>query len=374
MNESAVLALSDGSIFFGRSIGATGSTVGEVVFNTSMTGYQEILTDSSYLKQIVTLTYPHIGNVGINEVDVESTGPKVSGLIVRDFPSHHSNWRSDGSLSDYLQSNNVVAISDIDTRKLTRIIREKGALGGCISTEDLEPNSLIEKAADVPSLTGQDLASLASTNEIYKWEEGLLNLAGEEVSHLRKKYTVVVYDYGIKSNILRLLVDRECSVIVLPAKTEPSVALSYKPDGIFFSNGPGDPEPCEYAIEAIQEFSKLKIPLFGICLGYQLMALAFGGRTKKMKFGHHGANHPVKDLQSGKVFITSQNHGFVVEEETLPSVLRVTHRSNFDGSLQGFKHKSLPVIGFQGHPEASPGPHDLRALFDEFVGLFEGGE
>ena len=372
MNESAVLALSDGSIFFGRSIGASGSTVGEVVFNTSMTGYQEILTDSSYLKQIVTLTYPHIGNVGINKVDVESTGPKVSGLIVRDSPSHHSNWRSEGSLSDYLKSNNVVAISDIDTRRLTRIIREKGALGGCISTVDLEPSELTKKAADIPSLAGQDLASLATTNEIYRWEEGLLNLAGQEASPISKKYTVVVYDYGIKSNILRLLVERECSVIVLPAKTEPSVALSYNPDGIFFSNGPGDPEPCEYAIDAIQEFSKLKIPLFGICLGYQLMALAFGARTKKMKFGHHGANHPVKELHSGKVFITSQNHGFVVEEDTLPSVLKVTHRSNFDGSLQGFKHESLPVIGFQGHPEASPGPHDIRALFDEFVGFFRG--
>ncbi len=372
MNESAVLALSDGSIFFGRSIGVSGSTVGEIVFNTSMTGYQEILTDSSYLKQIVTLTYPHIGNVGINKVDIESTGPKVSGLIVRDYPSHYSNWRSEGSLSDYLKSNNVVAISDIDTRRLTRLIREKGALGGCISSVDLEPKSLIKKAVDVPSLTGQDLASLASTNEIYRWEESPLSLAGEEISNLSKKYTVVVYDYGIKFNILRLLVERECSVIVVPAKTKPSVALSYNPDGIFFSNGPGDPEPCEYAIDAIQEFSKLKIPLFGICLGYQLIALAFGGRTKKMKFGHHGANHPVKELHSGKVLITSQNHGFVVEEETLPPALRVTHRSNFDGSLQGYKHESLPVIGFQGHPEASPGPHDLKSLFDEFVGLFGG--
>ena len=372
LNESAVLALSDGSIFSGRSIGAIGTTVGEVVFNTSMTGYQEILTDPSYLQQIVTLTCSHVGNVGANRDDTESNSVKVSGLVVRDYPSIYSNWRAETSLQDYLKGNRIVAISDIDTRRLTRIIRDKGALAGCISSIDFVPDSLVNKAKKVPSISGRDLASVVSTKKIYHWERGHSSLGPHSGRAVNKKYTVVAYDFGIKQNILRLLVDRGCSVIVVPGSTEASEVLSYKPDGVFFSNGPGDPEPCNYAVEAIRQLANLRIPMFGICLGYQLMAIAFGSRTRKMKFGHHGANHPVRDLLTGKVLITSQNHGFMVEEESLPVTLEITHRSNFDNTLQGFKHKDLPAIGFQGHPEASPGPHDIRGLFDQFIGFFGG--
>jgi len=371
LDESAILVLSDGSIFFGKSIGATGTTVGEVVFNTSITGYQEILTDPSYLRQIVTLTYPHVGNTGVNSWDKESYSIKVSGLVVKNLPSIHSSWRADGSLRNYLKESGIIAISDIDTRRLTRIIRDKGALSGCISSLDLPVDSLISRAERAPSLAGQDLASVASTKTTYVWEKGSTGLSGKETDIVQRRYTVVAYDFGIKENILRLLVDRGCSVVVVPGNTGISEVLSHNPDGIFFSNGPGDPDPCDYAIEAIRELAKLAIPMFGICLGYQLMAIAFGGCTKKMKFGHHGANHPVRDLRTGKIFITSQNHGFIVEEKSLPQILEITHRSNFDGTLQGFKHKNLPAIGFQGHPEASPGPHDLKELFDQFVGFFE---
>jgi len=367
LNKSAILALSDGSIFYGQSLGYIGSAVGEVVFNTSLTGYQEILTDPSYLKQLVTLTYPHIGNTGVNSYDTESSEIRSSGLIIKDYPSTYSSWRANDSLEDYLKKNRTVAISNIDTRRLTRIIRDKGAMGGCISSSDLSEEDAIRMAKESPSLNGLDLVSEISTKEKYCWTEKSLDLVKTGIKKGSKNYKVVALDYGVKKNILRLLVDRGCQVLVMPAKSDVTEIMAQKPDGIFFSNGPGDPEPCGYAIQLIKELEKFQLPMFGICLGYQLMALAFGASTFKMKFGHHGANHPVTEISSGKVFITSQNHGFAVDESSLPTCLEPTYRSNFDGTLQGFRHRQHPFFGFQGHPEASPGPQDISVMFDEFI-------
>lgn len=372
MTEQALLALADGSVFYGEPIGATGQTVGEVVFNTAMTGYQEILTDPSYSQQIVTLTYPHIGNVGITSEDNESNQLAASGLIIRDSSLAHSNWRSELSLTEYLKQNNVVAISGIDTRRLTRILREKGAQGGCIVTGDqLDEAQAIAVASRFPGLKGVDLAKEVTTSETYLWNEGVWDLSTSyseaTLSPSDAKYHVVVYDFGVKTNILRLLADRRCRVTVVPATTSAKDVLAMKPDGVFLSNGPGDPEPCDYAIDAIKEILEKSVPLFGICLGHQLLALASGAKTEKMKFGHHGANHPVKDLQTGKVMITSQNHGFTVDEDSLPANLKATHRSLFDGSLQGIQRTDKPAFSFQGHPEASPGPHDVESLFDRFI-------
>ena len=368
MTDQAVLALEDGSVFRGRSIGAAGETTGEVVFNTAMTGYQEILTDPSYAKQIVTLTYPHIGNTGCNPEDEESSLTAAAGLIVRDCPDLHSSWRAVESLPDYLVRNGIVAISDIDTRRLTRILREKGAQGGAIVTgENASEDRALELARSFPGMKGMDLAKVVTTGDAYDWSEGTWELdeGAHRVSHPVRH--VVAYDFGVKRNILRMLVDRGCRVTVVPATTPAEEALALGPDGIFLSNGPGDPEPCEYAIEAIREFIRLKVPLFGICLGHQLLGLAAGARTVKMKFGHHGANHPVQDLATGQVMITSQNHGFAVDESTLPGNARMTHKSLFDGSLQGIELADAPAFGFQGHPEASPGPHDIAGIFDRFI-------
>jgi carbamoyl-phosphate synthase small subunit len=371
----AILALADGTIFQGISIGAAGHTTGEVVFNTAMTGYQEILTDPSYSRQIVTLTYPHIGNYGVNHEDVEASRVHAAGLIIRDLPLVASNFRSTQSLSDYLKAENVVAIAGIDTRKLTRILREKGAQGGAILTGTLgaEPSAqqALELARSFPGLAGMDLAKVVSTRTPYVWTKKEWKL-GEGYPELTDaKYHVVAFDYGIKYNILRMLAERGCKVTVLPAQASAADALALNPDGIFLSNGPGDPEPCDYAIAATKELIERGIPTFGICLGHQLMGLASGAKTVKMKFGHHGANHPVQDLDTGKVMITSQNHGFAVDAATLPANCRVTHVSLFDGSLQGFARTDKPAFCFQGHPEASPGPMDVAYLFDRFIGLMQ---
>jgi len=372
LTDQAVLALEDGSVFLGRSIGIEGSTVGEVVFNTAMSGYQEILTDPSYARQIVTLTYPHIGNTGCNPQDEESSGPMAAGLIVRDCPRRHSNWRATESLPEYLVRNNIVAISDIDTRRLTRILREKGAQGGAIMTGSCcSREAAIELARSFPGMKGLDLAREVTTDRTYEWSEGSWDLDNCQALVTEQQRHVVAYDFGIKRNILRMLADRGCRVTVVPATTPAEEALALQPDGIFLSNGPGDPEPCDYAIAAIKTFISRKIPLFGICLGHQLLGLASGATTVKMKFGHHGANHPVQNLDDGTVLITSQNHGFAVDEEQLPANLRVTHKSLFDGSLQGIHRTDRNAFSFQGHPEASPGPHDAAPLFDHFIELIE---
>jgi carbamoyl-phosphate synthase small subunit len=372
LTDQAVLALEDGSVFLGRSIGAdsgpSGAAVGETVFNTAMSGYQEILTDPSYARQLVTLTYPHIGNTGCNPEDEESPRPMAAGLIIRDCPILHSNWRARESLPEYLKRHGVVAISDIDTRRLTRILREKGAQGGAILTgEHADPEAAIEQARAFPGMQGMDLAREVTTAAAYRWNQGSWNLDQSTWNEGSDERHVVAYDFGVKRNILRMLVDRGCRVTVVPATTPADEALALRPDGIFLSNGPGDPEPCDYAIAAIREFIALKVPLFGICLGHQLLGLAAGARTVKMKFGHHGANHPVQDLASGTVMITSQNHGFAVDEDTLPEHVLPTHRSLFDGSLQGIELRHAPAFGFQGHPEASPGPHDIAPIFDRFI-------
>ena len=374
----AILALADGTIFKGFSIGAAGHTTGEVVFNTSMTGYQEILTDPSYCRQIVTLTYPHIGNTGVNPEDVESSKVHAAGLIIRDLPLMASNFRSTQSLADYLKAENIVAIAGIDTRKLTRILREKGAQSGAIlvGTQGNEPSTAqaLELARSFPGLAGMDLAKVVSTKTAYEFTEAEWKL-GEGYGKLAEpKFHVVAYDYGVKRNILRMLVERGCKVTVLPAQATAADALALNPDGVFLSNGPGDPEPCDYAIKATKELIDKGIPVFGICLGHQIMALASGAKTLKMKFGHHGANHPVQDLDSKKVMITSQNHGFAVDAATLPANTRVTHSSLFDGSLQGFARTDKPAFCFQGHPEASPGPTDVAYLFDRFIGMMEATE
>ena len=373
MSKLALLVLEDGSVFRGRSIGCDGQTVGEVVFNTALTGYQEILTDPSYARQIVTLTYPHIGNVGINPEDCESDSIYAAGLIVRDVPQVYSNWRGQESLSAYLERNKIVAIADIDTRRLTRILREKGAQRGCI----LAGNQLsIEQAKDLalgfPGLQGMDLAKEVTSQSVYVWTEGSWQLDPNQVrasTASAAEFHVVAYDFGVKKNILRMLVDRGCKVTVVPAQTSAAKVLDLEPDGVFLSNGPGDPEPCDYAIQAIKEIVATKLPTFGICLGHQLLGLASGARTVKMKFGHHGANHPVQDLATGRVMISSQNHGFAVDETSLPSNLRATHRSLFDHTLQGIERTDCPAFSFQGHPEASPGPHDVAPVFDHFIDL-----
>ena len=370
MTQQALLALEDGSLFYGQSIGAAGVTTGEVVFNTSMTGYQEILTDPSYAKQIVTLTFPHIGNTGCNSVDEESARPMVAGLIVRDASMLFSNWRSEASLQDYLQAHGIVAIAGIDTRRLTRILREKGAQGGCIvAGESPDQELALNNARSFPGMQGQDLARVVTTPKAYEWNQGSFDLNSNDWKTTTPVYHVVAYDFGIKRNILRMLSDRRCRVTVVPATTTASEVLALKPDGVFLSNGPGDPEPCDYAIEAIGEILKTELPVFGICLGVQLLGLAAGASTIKMKFGHHGANHPVQDLDTRQVLITSQNHGFSLDEKSLPGHIRATHRSLFDDSLQGIELNNGRAFGFQGHPEASPGPHDVAPLFDRFIKL-----
>lgn len=363
----AMLVLADGTVFRGISIGAPGQTVGEVVFNTSMTGYQEILTDPSYTKQIVTLTYPHIGNTGVNSEDVESGQVYASGLIIRDLPLIHSNWRSEQSLSDYLLANNVVAIADIDTRKLTRILREKGAQAGCVIAGAVNESEALAQAKAFPGLSGMDLAKVVSVQESYEFGEGEWDLVSGYAKPSDSAFHVVAFDYGVKRNILRMLTSRGCKVTVLPAQATAEQALALKPDGVFLSNGPGDPQPCDYAISAIKNIVDTGVPTFGICLGHQLLALASGAKTLKMKFGHHGANHPVQDVDDKRVFITSQNHGFAVDADSLPANLRTTHVSLFDGSLQGIARTDKPAFSFQGHPEASPGPTEMSYLFDRFV-------
>jgi carbamoyl-phosphate synthase small subunit len=366
----AVLALEDGTVFRGISIGAPGVTTGEVVFNTAMTGYQEILTDPSYARQIVTLTYPHIGNTGVTPEDLESDSVHAAGLVIRDLPLLHSSWRASHSLSQFLVEGETVAIAGIDTRMLTRILRERGAQGGCIATADRADADVALRAARAfPGLKGMDLAKVVSVRAPYQWNEGSIDCEASRVLRPGSRLHVVAYDFGIKRNILRLLADYGCRMTVVPAQTSAADALAQGPDGIFLSNGPGDPEPCDYAIAAIQEFLETDIPVFGICLGHQLLGLASGARTMKMKFGHHGANHPVQELAGGHVLITSQNHGFAVDESSLPARLKPTHRSLFDGSLQGVARTDRPAFGFQGHPEASPGPHDMRPLFEHFVFL-----
>ena len=367
--QSAILVLADGSVFRGLSIGADGITTGEVVFNTSLTGYQEILTDPSYSRQIVTLTYPHIGNTGINAEDVEADRIHAAGLVVRDVPRLHSNFRAGSSLPDYLKSQNVVAIADIDTRRLTRILREKGAQSGCIMAGAVDEGKALEAARAFPGLAGMDLAKVVTAPASYEWNETEWKLGHGYGQLTEPRFHVVAFDYGVKLNILRMLAERGCRLTVLPATATAAEALALRPDGVLLSNGPGDPEPCDYAIKAIAELVAAKIPTFGICLGHQLLALASGAKTVKMKFGHHGANHPVKDLDSGRVAITSQNHGFAVDAATLPANLRTTHVSLFDGSLQGIARTDAPAFSFQGHPEASPGPHDVSYLFDRFIKL-----
>ncbi|ATL93043.1 carbamoyl-phosphate synthase small subunit [Aeromonas sp. CU5] len=374
MNHTALLVLEDGTVFKGVSIGAEGCSVGEVVFNTSMTGYQEILTDPSYSRQIVTLTYPHIGNTGTNSEDEESSQIHAQGLIIRDLPILASNFRNQQSLSDYLKSHNIVGIADIDTRKLTRILREKGALAGCIlAGKQVDEAYALEQARAFPGLKGMDLAKEVTVGEAYNWTEGSWQLGKGHITPDadQLKYHVVAYDFGVKRNILRMLVDRGCRLTVVPAKTPAAEVLAMNPDGIFLSNGPGDPAPCDYAIEAIKTFLGTNTPVFGICLGHQLLGLASGAKTIKMKFGHHGANHPVKSLDDNTVMITAQNHGFAVDEQTLPDCLRATHVSLFDGSLQGIHRTDRPAFSFQGHPEASPGPHDCAGLFDHFIELIK---
>ncbi|MBK9950554.1 MAG: glutamine-hydrolyzing carbamoyl-phosphate synthase small subunit [Candidatus Competibacteraceae bacterium] len=373
MRKPALLALEDGSLFRGESIGADGHAQGEVVFNTSITGYQEILTDPSYCRQIVTLTYPHIGNVGSNPGDEEAARIHASGLVVRDCPPLASNWRSRQPLDQYLRERGVIALAGIDTRRLTRLLREKGAQNGCIMAGDaLDGEHALRQARAFSGLKGMDLAQVVSAGEPYHWNEGVWRLATDGFPITREeRYHVVVYDYGIKRNILRELARRGCRLTVVPAQTPAREVLKLNPDGVFLSNGPGDPEPCDYAIAAIRELLDQAIPIFGICLGHQLLGLASGARTAKMKFGHHGGNHPVQDLDSGQVMISSQNHGFAVDEATLPANLRPTHRSLFDGSLQGIARTDRPAFGFQGHPEASPGPHDVKPLFDHFIALLD---
>ncbi|PHI29534.1 glutamine-hydrolyzing carbamoyl-phosphate synthase small subunit [Budvicia aquatica] len=375
MSKTALLVLEDGTQFHGRAIGANGTAIGEVVFNTSMTGYQEILTDPSYSRQIVTLTYPHIGNVGTNSSDEESASVHAQGLIIRDLPLIASNYRNQEGLSEYLKRHNIVAIADIDTRKLTRILREKGAQNGCIIVGDAADAQLaLDKARAFPGLKGMDLAKEVTTHESYSWTQGSWTLENDLPAAKKESelpYHVVAYDYGVKRNILRMLVDRGCRLTVVPAKTSAEEVLKLNPDGIFLSNGPGDPAPCDYAINAIGKLLETDIPVFGICLGHQLLALASGAQTVKMKFGHHGGNHPVKDLDNNTVMITAQNHGFAVDESSLPVNLRVTHKSLFDGSLQGIHRTDKAAFSFQGHPEASPGPHDAAPLFDHFIELIE---
>jgi carbamoyl-phosphate synthase small subunit len=381
----AILALADGTVFVGNSIGASGSTTGEVVFNTSMTGYQEILTDPSYCQQLVTLTYPHIGNYGVNSQDVEAARVHAAGLIIKDLPSVMSNFRADKTLSEYLVQQNTVAISNLDTRQLTRHLRSNGAQNGCIlalSPGELVTQALTDKALEMakkaPEMSGADLARVVTTQDSYEWTETEWQLSHSQLNgapgygtQLAPKFHVVAYDFGVKFNILRMLAERGCRITVVPAETSAEDVLKYKPDGIFLSNGPGDPQPCDYAIESTAELIELGIPTFGICLGHQIMALASGAETFKMKFGHHGANHPVKDLDTGRVSITSQNHGFAVNEKTLPINLRATHISLFDGTLQGLARTDKPAFCFQGHPEASPGPNDIAYLFDRFTALME---
>jgi len=371
LTKPAILALADGSIFRGEAIGADGQTVGEVVFNTAMTGYQEILTDPSYAQQIVTLTYPHIGNTGTTPEDAESDRVWSAGLVIRDLPLVASNWRNTMSLSDYLKANNVVAIAGIDTRRLTRILREKGAQNGCIMAGDnISEEAAIAAAQGFPGLKGMDLAKVVSTKEKYEWRSTVWDLKTDSHATLEASelpYHVVAYDYGVKLNILRMLVERGCRVTVVPAQTPAADVLALKPDGVFLSNGPGDPEPCDYAIKAIKEVLETEIPVFGICLGHQLLALASGAKTLKMGHGHHGANHPVQDLDTGVVMITSQNHGFAVDEATLPANVRAIHKSLFDGTLQGIERTDKSAFSFQGHPEASPGPNDVAPLFDRFI-------
>ncbi|MBX2824774.1 MAG: glutamine-hydrolyzing carbamoyl-phosphate synthase small subunit [Gammaproteobacteria bacterium] len=379
MTTPALLALDDGTLFHGVSVGVDGQTTGEVVFNTAMTGYQEILTDPSYAKQLVTLTYPHIGNTGTTPDDHEADAAHASGLIIRDLPRLHSNWRSNASLSEWLRQQGVVAIADIDTRALTRHLRTQGACGGCIvSGDNIDADAAVQQAREFPGLSGMDLAQVVSCTSSYRWNQTVWDLQSDsavadasanEKTGSNPRFHVVAMDFGVKANILRLLVDRGCSVTVVPAQTSCEDILALAPDGVFLSNGPGDPEPCDYAINAIRALMKQRMPLFGICLGHQLLALASGASTLKMKFGHHGANHPVQELASGRVMISSQNHGFAVDSESLGDTLEATHVSLFDGSLQGIRHKSVPAFSFQGHPEASPGPHDVAGLFDQFIDL-----
>ncbi|ABF14053.1 glutamine-hydrolyzing carbamoyl-phosphate synthase small subunit [Candidatus Palibaumannia cicadellinicola] len=372
MTKSALLVLENGTKFYGKAIGARGTTVGEVVFNTSMTGYQEILSDPSYFHQIVTLTYPHIGNTGTNEIDNESLHVQAQGLVIRDLPILTSNFRSSMSLSEYLERNNIIGISDIDTRKLTRLLREEGTQNGCIIAGDpLNTKLALCKAREFPGLNGIDLAKEVSTTQPYIWNHGSWNLnqSTNNITNAYLPYHVVVYDYGIKRNIMRMLVDRGCRLTVVPAQTTADTVLAMYPDGILLANGPGDPAPCDYAITAIQQILTQNIPIFGICFGHQLLAIASGAKTFKMKFGHHGSNHPVKDLTSGRIFITSQNHSFAVDKYTLPDTIRITHTSLFDGTLQGLHLTDKPAFSFQGHPEASPGPQDITLLFDYFIKL-----
>lgn len=367
MAERAVLILEDGTLFSGRSVGSRGESVGEVVFNTAMTGYQEILTDPSYARQFVTLTCPHIGNVGVNADDDESRRVYAAGLVIRDLPLTLSNFRAEESLPVFLCRQGIVAISDIDTRKLTRLLRDRGAMNGCLQAGMIDPETALEKARAFPGLKGMDLAREVTTKTPYAWHEGVWRLEGRKGLAPATRCRVVAYDFGIKHNILRLLAEHGCEIQVVPAETTGAEVLALRPDGVFLSNGPGDPAPCGYAIQAIREILAASIPIFGICLGHQLLALAAGARTLKMKFGHHGANHPVMDLVSGQVLITSQNHGFAVDPKGLPDTVRVTHRSLFDGSIQGIELLNAPAFSFQGHPEASPGPHDIQALFERFV-------
>jgi carbamoyl-phosphate synthase small subunit len=368
----AILALEDGSLFHGVSIGALGQSSGEVVFNTAMTGYQEILTDPSYAKQIVTLTYPHIGNTGINSEDVESEKIWSAGLVIRDLASAMSNWRAEKTLADYLAENNIVGIAEIDTRRLTRILREKGAQNGCLMAgKSINESAALAAAREFPGLKNMDLAKQVTRTDTVIWDSSVWSLGKGYQTAPQPVYRVVAYDYGVKYNILRMLTARACQVTIVPAKTTAGEVLAYRPDGVFLSNGPGDPEPCDYAIEAIREILASGMPTFGICLGHQLLALASGAKTSKMKFGHHGANHPVQELATGHVVITSQNHGFAVDEATLPDNVQATHRSLFDKTLQGIRRTDVPAFGFQGHPEASPGPHDVAGLFDQFINMME---
>ncbi|MBB3832706.1 carbamoyl-phosphate synthase small subunit [Xanthomonas arboricola] len=369
MTQPAILVLEDGTVFEGESVGANGLSVGEVVFNTAMTGYQEVLTDPSYARQMVTLTYPHIGNTGFTDQDDEARKIWAAGLIVRDVPRRPSNWRSQVALPEWLQARGVVAISGIDTRKLTRLLREKGAQNGALMAGEIDIEKALEAARKFPGLKGMDLAKVVSTESTYNWKEGSLDLNSDTFVRAELKHKVVAYDYGVKLNILRMLADRGCDVTVVPARTPVAEVLAMQPDGVFLSNGPGDPEPCDYAIDAIKELVAQKVPTFGICLGHQLLALAAGAKTVKMATGHHGANHPVQDLDGGRVMITSQNHGFAVDESSLPANVRVTHRSLFDGTNQGIALTDAPAFSFQGHPEASPGPRDVGPLFDRFVEL-----
>ncbi|MDH5833742.1 glutamine-hydrolyzing carbamoyl-phosphate synthase small subunit [Luteimonas kalidii] len=367
MTETAILVLEDGTVFEGVSVGATGLSVGEVVFNTAMTGYQEVLTDPSYARQLVTLTYPHVGNTGCTDQDDEAAKVWSAGLIVRDVPRRPSSWRSQVALPEWLRARGIVGIAGIDTRKLTRLLRDRGAQNGALMAGDVDVDRALEAARKFPGLKGMDLAKVVSTAETYAWTEGALDLDANAFQSVPSTFRVVAYDYGVKTNILRMLAERGCALTVVPARTPAAEVLAMQPDGVFLSNGPGDPEPCDYAISAIREFIDAKVPLFGICLGHQLLALAAGAKTVKMANGHHGANHPVQDLDSGRVMITSQNHGFAVDEATLPANVRVIHRSLFDGTNQGIELTDAPAFSFQGHPEASPGPHDVSPLFDRFV-------